>query len=318
MPLLTPFLDFSSREYLPSVSVLTSISNLSSCTSRQIRSSELLFFLSEDQQLARTSNVTRAELLARARVVHFDRDPPANQVDREAAAMREAEARLATFGDVRTANEQTQRAGQVELESVEIVALVVWGFYKFPEPGVFRVRCSFCKKAFSYSLYINLPDAAARLVRLRRTHALAAPTCPISLNHLADDRPLDERRVSCLLSGNSLQTHVFATPPGTAEAQALLCTTSAPDASSRLENAIDVTNANTLSGRVPLNVPVDNDAFYLYSASTEYESLVDFNPTPSQETLEWSLPIVYQHKHSLIEWLAGKLFANCHVLILYT
>ena len=312
MPVLKPFLDFSSPEFLPYLPVIESISNLSSCTTRQIRSSELLFFLSEDQQLARTSSVTRAELLSRARVVQFDRDPPANQIDRETTAMRDAEARLATFGNVRTASEQTQRGGEVELESVEIVALVVWGFYKCHEPGVFRLRCSFCKKSFPYSL--SLPDAAARLVRLRRTHELSAPTCAISLNHLADDRPLDERRISCMLAGNSSQTRLLVTPPGTSESQALLCTTSAPEATTLLENSIDVTNARLLNDRAPINVQVDNEAFYFYSASTEYESLSDFEHAASQETLEWALPSVYLHKRSLIEWLTGKLSENCHVL----
>ena len=294
LPQLPAFIDLCLPEYLPSAASVSVIA--STYSPRFVRECELIFFMSEHQQLARDRNVTRAQLLAVSRVVQFDRDPPTSQIDREATAMREAEARLATFRDL-----ETRLNGGAHVEMSELIALVVFGFYKCESNGLLRVRCSFCKKAFPYAL--KVPDAAARVHRLRLTHALVSHTCAMSLNHMGDDRPLDDRRLHSLLSTST------ATPP--VSSPITLSLASHPDPSV-IPNVIlpDVANASGIQRS--LAVSVDNAAFFDYSASTDFEFLADFAPSPSREIAEWSLPSVYQHRPTLSELLSGMLFISHH------
>ena len=251
--------------------------------------------MSEHQQLARDRNVTRAQLASLARVVQFDRDLPTSQIDREATAMREAEARLATFREVET----RPNDGGAQIEMSELVALVVFGFYKCESNGLLRVRCSFCKKAYPYPL--QLPDAAARLHRLRLTHALVSHTCAMSLNHMGDDRPLDDRRLHSLLFNSTTATSV---PNGRGLSPVTLSLSAHPDPVVIPKVILPgVANVNVIQRS--LAVSLDNAAFFDYSASTEFEFLADFETSPSQEIAEWSLPSVYQHRPSLSEALSG-------------
>ena len=239
-----------------------------------------LFFMSEHQQLARDRNVARAQLVSVARVVQFDRDPPTIQIDWEATAMREAEARLATFRDV-----DTRPNGGAQIVMSELVALVVFGFYKCESNGLLLVRCSFCKKAFAYALQVS--GAAARVQRLRLTHALVSHTCAMSLNHMGDDRPLDDRRLHSLLSNS---TTAISVPNGRASSPVTLSQAAHPDPAV-IPNAILPDVANACGIQRPLAVSVDNTAYsYIdYSASTDFKLLADFETSPSHEYLRPSL-----------------------------
>ena len=234
--------------------------------------------MSGHQRLARDKNVTRAQLVLGARVVQFDRDLPTSQIDREATAMREAEARLAIFRDV-----ETRPNGGAQIEMSELVALVVFGFYKCESNGLLRVRCWFCKKGFAYALQVS--DAAARVQRLRLSHALVSHTCAMSLNHMGDDRPLDDRRLHSLLSNS---TTAISVPNGRTSSPVTLSQAAHPDPAV-ISNVIlpDVANASSI--QKPLAVSVDNTAFFDISASTDFKLLADFETSPSHEYLRPSL-----------------------------
>ena len=290
LPQLPAFIDLCLPEYLPSAASVSVI--VSTYSPRFVRECELIFFMSEHQQLARDRNVTRAQLLAVSRVVQFDRDPSTSQIDREATAMREAEARLATFRDV-----ETRLNGEAHVEQSEHVALEAFGFYKCESNGFLRVRCSFCKKAFSYPL--QLPDAAARVHRLRLTHALVSLTYAMSLNHMGDGRPLDDW---CL---HSLLLNSTTTPPvsNRLDSSSVSISLAARPDPSVIPNVVlpDVANVIQMS----LAVSMDSTVFFDYSASTDFGFLAGFETLPSQEIPECSLPSVYQHRSSLSEALSG-------------
>ena len=202
--------------------------------------------------------------------------------------MREAEARLKTFESISRLNNGTQ------IEMNEIVTLVLFGFYKIENNGRLVVRCSFCKKAFTYLLYES--DAAARLNKLKIIHAIASHTCAMSLNHVGDDRPFEESRLRHLLSGISLLPHTTVNFGG-----ANLSVTAHTDLNEGLEKFIDSANSR---GTVA-NIELDQNAFYEYSASTKCECFVEFDVTPSQEGVEWTLPSVYERHPLLIDALTG-------------
>ena len=206
--------------------------------------------------------------------------------------MRDAEARLQSFQNIPTHN-----GTRVEIE--EVVALVIFGFYKTENNGHFVVRCSFCKKSFQYRLYEA--DAAARLNRLRITHAITSHTCALSLNHLGDDKPFDETRTRFLLGGASHTTPTLHNSNGSALSLTSHINTSLTGDLSSFINLSDSLNARESMK----SISVDNTAFFEYSAATEFECDVEFNSMPSLDIAEWSLPSVYKPHSALIDALVG-------------
>ena len=142
---------------------------------------EILFFRNEHQNLARDSSVTRAQF------VHFDRDSPNRQVDREAAAMLNAVARLQLFQNV-PSNYSTW------VEITEIVGLVEGIAFQRTDnrtDNFLIMSCSFREVAFKCQL--DVFDAATRVIRLTW-----------------DNRTFDESRVRSLPVGSSRSTLIAA------------------------------------------------------------------------------------------------------------
>ena len=108
---------------------------------------ELLFFISEHQ--------------------HLGRDPPNTQMDREASAMRDVEARLQTIQTI-----LTQNRPRIDIE--EIVSLVEAIFFYRTDNSTknFLMRCPFHKNAFQCRFSVS--DAASRVNRLRHVRSLPA------------------------------------------------------------------------------------------------------------------------------------------------
>ena len=82
LPQLPAFIDLCLPEYMPSVA--SDSASATAYSARHVGECDLLFFMSEYQQLARDRNVTPAQLLSLARVVPFERHPPTSQTDWEA------------------------------------------------------------------------------------------------------------------------------------------------------------------------------------------------------------------------------------------
>ena len=200
--------------------------------------------------------------------------------------MRDAEARLQSFQNVPSNN-----GTRVEID--EIVALVMFGFYKTENNGHFVVRCSFCKKASQYRLYDA--DAAARLNRLRTSHALTSHTCAMSLNHLGDDKPFDEARIRCLRSSALHSTPSVRNNGTTLSSISHTYTTSRGGLSSLID----------LSGATNALESIKSVSVTAHSSNTQPRA--NSNRTWSSivriDVSEWAIPSVYQQHCSLIDAL---------------
>ena len=148
----------------------------------------------QDRQSSRdrdrhVNDVIRAKLLLRVRVVHFRLDTLAIKYVCVPALMREAEteARLQAF----QSTPSVRHGAHGSVCTIVAVATRLPALYKYKteDSAHCRVRCSFCKKAFSYRLW--QAHAAARV-----------NTSVMSLRHSGDDRPFDESRVRSLPVGS--------------------------------------------------------------------------------------------------------------------
>ena len=292
---------FKSLKLLESVRPLDSSKLLKLATRTRLFlacKSHFFIFVFNRQQLARDSSATRARLVSHTSFVHFNREPPNELVDRDAAATLDAERQFLTLQTCML----TRRWTRIEIND-ETVALKICGYCMSQkiDNGRFVVWCSFCKISSLHRLHVCEWLAAEGGNRIRQVFIqvrVAAHALNMSSTHFRD-APLFEASRTRSLSGVSHTSHAV----GATHSLAYHTNTSLSGGlpSLTLNHHSDVTNTRDSKK----NISVDKSALVKHTSSTDLESDVEFASTPSLDAAECSLPSVYQRYSSLSDALVG-------------